>query len=132
MHPHSLRVYMSRSIRSELTVRSLDTVKLPIKSRHSCCMRRRSSFIYLWTSLASLFIRRISPQHFITLSVHCRSSCPSEPEKNVLFPTHKNIFDLDTRGVGEVRSLEFYDICLCILVIIYLGGIVVIRYCAEV
>jgi hypothetical protein len=131
MHPLGLRVYMSRSVRSELTASSMDTVKLPIKSHHSCCMRRRLSFIYLWTSLASLFIRRTSPLHFITLSVHFRSSCPSETEESVLLSTHENIFDLDTCGVGVVRSLAFYDIDLCISVVIY-WGTVVIRYCAEV
>ena len=74
-HPLSLRVCMSRSIPLELTANSTDTAKLPIKSHHCSCMCRRLSFIYLWTSLASLFIRRISLQSLTTLSVHFRSSC---------------------------------------------------------
>jgi len=115
MHPLSLRVYMARSVRSELTANSMDTLKLPIKSHRSCCMRRRLTFIYLWTSLASLFIRRINPQHFITLLFHFRSSCPSKPEESVLFLTHENIFGLDTCGIVVVRSLAFCDIDLCIL-----------------
>lgn len=120
-----MRVYTSR------TANSMDTVKLPIKSHHSCCMRRRLSFIYLWTSLVSLFIRRISPQHFVTLLFLFRSSCPSEPEESVLLSTRENTFDLETCGLEVVRSLAFYDIDLCILIIIY-WGIVVIRYFAEV
>lgn len=123
--PSHLRVYTSR------TANSMDTVKPPKKSHHSCCMRRRLSFIYLWTSLVSLFKRRISPQHFVTLLFHFRSSCPSEPEESVLLSTRENIFDLDKCRLEVVRSLAFYDIYLCILVIIY-WGIVIIRYFAEV
>lgn len=131
MHPLSLRVYVSRSVRSELNSQfyghSETTHKISTLLSHATSF---NFYLPLGVPRKSVHMSYNSAEHQNFISPF-QVVMPIRTMESVLLSTHDNTVDLDTCGLGVVRFLAFYNIDLCILVIIY-RGIVVTRYCTEV